>query len=100
MTIKLVLGLMVIGLGAGASTATELLSKSSKVKAPVTFFNESGDPTSTDPMDYVYDSNGQCVSGGNACSASWEHTGPLTEGAHPDGSKLQNDEPGTYIPSN
>ncbi|WP_262248400.1 MauE/DoxX family redox-associated membrane protein [Parapedobacter soli] len=81
-------------LGFSAFTAKDIVRDANTI-APAVFFNESGNP-STDPMDYVYDSDGQCLPEGNACSAIWEHTGTLSDGIHPNGQKLEDDEPGTY----
>lgn len=97
----LLLGLTVVG----SAFTTENRDNKPVVEKETTqqqhrFFNISGNPSSTNPLDYVYDSSGDCRESEKACSAEWTHTGTPTNGMHPNGAKVSADDLGTYIPSN
>ncbi|WP_316753294.1 hypothetical protein [Pedobacter gandavensis] len=93
---KLALGLSVGAMAIGFSAFKSSENANAKF-APQKFYNTTG-VQSNDPLDYQYRPDGACESlPAAACSALWNHSGTLSEGAHPDGSKVSTtDAIGTY----
>ncbi|MBB2148957.1 hypothetical protein [Pedobacter gandavensis] len=82
---KLALGLSVGAMAIGFSAFKSSENANTKLDRAI-FFNKSG-VQSNIASDYVYQPDGDCLAASTACSAEWNYTGTLTEGAHPNGSK-------------
>lgn len=93
---KLALGLSVGAMAIGFSAFKSTVNANGKL-AQQTFYNTTG-VQSTDPLDYQYRPDGGCESlPAAACSATWNYSGTLSEGDHPNGSKVSTtDAIGTY----
>lgn len=93
---KLALGLIVGAMAIGFSAFKSSENANSKF-AQQKFFNTTG-IQSNNPLDYQYRPDGGCESlPAAACSATWNYSGTLTEGAHPNGSKVSTtDAIGSY----
>ncbi|RQO74518.1 hypothetical protein DBR43_03765 [Pedobacter sp. KBW06] len=93
---KLALGLSVGAMAIGFSAFKSTVNANAKF-AQQKFYNTTG-TQSTDPKDYEYRPDGACESlPAAACSAVWNYSGTLSEGDHPNGSRVSsNDEIGTW----
>lgn len=91
---KLALGLLVGAIAIGFSA----FKSSEKAKfAQEVFYNISGTQSNI-ASNYVYRPDGDCSPASlKVCSATWNYTGTLTEGANPNGSKVSTtDSPGQW----
>jgi hypothetical protein len=93
---KLALGLSVGAMAIGFSAFKSSENANAKF-AQQKFYNTSG-VQSTNPQDYEYRPDGGCESlPAAACSAVWNYSGTLSEGDHPNGSRVSStDDIGTY----